>query len=169
MTRGRNGELTDGYRLLWLAKERNDIPVRAEYWSSPSATVSNRSEVTGFRELHPGVWFPTEVVTTVYNPDDSREGREAAVILTETFRLVEGTLSPTVADDAFELPAFPAGTRVAVYEDGDRVESFVVERDGDIGPAVPPVVGRSPDRVWWPWAVAAAVLAAIGVAVIRRE
>lgn len=55
-----SGEIHDRY-ILWLAEERNYIPVRQEGYTfrwSKDVPVSE-AEVSEWREVKPGVWFPS--------------------------------------------------------------------------------------------------------------
>ena len=162
-----DGSRSDGVYKLWLAVDRNYIPVRFEYQMSRGSPPANDAVVDGFAELQSGVWFPERVTKTVYDPVAAREGLQGEVVRKTIFELVSATVTPEYADDEFALPEFEAGTIVSVYEDGEKVDRFVVEEDGAVEPSVPRIEGRSEEPSRWPWVAGLLALGGLGFAAVR--
>jgi hypothetical protein len=109
--------------FLWLARDRNYLPVRWEwaelFWSDCIPTSA--AYVDDLREAAPGIWFPYHVVETAYdtwNFDGTGSGQ--VLINWRRERQVDNlNLAPDVPDEVF-TPAVPSGTWVYVNDESGR-------------------------------------------------
>jgi len=152
---------------LWLAEERNYIPVRMfGYLFGWSKEIPvGEGTVNEIREIAPGIWFP--YATRVVRYDDiviQRENRQQ-----ESWReehvVEEVSLDPKYDIEFFRNVDFPDGTAVYEVEDRKIVRSYVQgSPEAPGGPA-----GGSISRRWWfLWANAAIVVVIAGLLVARK-
>ncbi len=120
------------FRVLYLATDRNFIPIKLEqYGGNPDFNtlpieVSNCHDL---REIAPGTWYPFHI-TELALGGMVAQGR--IVLQTRRDSQIESaTLSPKVDDSFFHRVILPAGTQVAVLdEDGRRLGTFDQPQDG---------------------------------------
>ena len=156
---------------LWLAEERNLIPVRRlAFTFRYSETIPvGEAFVDKWEELQSGVWFPMHATIVSYNkPLLKREGRQEAQWRKE-FTVDSVSLAPDYDLAFFEDLEFPQGTAVYEVEDGEIVRSRRVGAPG-------PITQEETRRTWfyWMWSLAlplvlVAVLAARKYRADRRS
>lgn len=104
---------------LWLAKDRNYLPVRQESYvlSGPLKLPVGVSFIDDLREAAPGLWFPYHAVYRAHVASDPNEGlAEGRILINWAYedhvRKLE--LNPKVRDDLFQL-ILPQGISVDVF------------------------------------------------------
>jgi thiol-disulfide isomerase/thioredoxin len=120
--------------VLFLATDRNDIPIRMEHYGGNSGY---RSMPTGinhcgdFREIAPGVWYPFRVTELAFdNWIPMAQGRILLNWRRDT-TIESATLAPRADDALFHGVIVPAGTKVQVSDaDGKYVGDFEQPQDG---------------------------------------
>jgi len=107
----KNGRGRNSVRLLWLAKDRNYIPIREEHYAltlDEHLPIAVRT-VTVLREISPDVWFPFKASCVVFERTrdaDLSTGRLVVMYGTD-YRTEKVTLDPNVPPEQFskiELP-----------------------------------------------------------------
>ena len=103
---------------LWLAEDRNYLPVRKRYYTLRWSTLRPIVEgaVDELRELKPGVWFPFAAHLTSYQPIALQGGRQL-VQWRWKYQVVDASLDPHYAAACFRDLDFPRRTRVPEDED----------------------------------------------------
>jgi hypothetical protein len=106
-----SGDIHDRY-VLWLAEERNYIPVRSEgytfRWSKDLPVAE--SDVTEWRELRKGVWFPIRGEVSRY--DSFTIQREGKMVLSwqQQYTVKSVSLNPKVGKSFFQVLPTGKGT-----------------------------------------------------------
>lgn len=117
-----------GYRLIWLAVDRNYIPIRCDsyrtMWSEKVPRASGH--VTELREIAPGVWFPWHMVYTLHVPEKVRQG-QIVVHETTEYTTDKAELSPRYEISLFRNIPFPDGVRVYEVRNGEIVNKYWTE------------------------------------------
>lgn len=158
-----------GSTELWLAEERNFIPARLvdySFWLSRTEPAG-AGEVTEWREIEPGIWFPWRSTVHAYHVGqlrppgkDNRQSRRDI-----TFESVQ--LRPEHALSFFRLE-FPPGTHVYELEEGEIQRSYMAGSPAD--PKTREQIRASRWHRWWVvLGVIACVLAVIVVVRYRRR
>lgn len=117
-----HGDQTDPhvFFFLWLAKERNYLPVRREWYDLGWSTrlPGEMATVSEWREIVPGRWFPIQVIVLKYHNFHAEGLCEGRLIVQwrQDRRIENVSLNPDVPDDFFEL-SMPAGTTVNVQDE----------------------------------------------------
>ncbi|WP_298869027.1 hypothetical protein [uncultured Gimesia sp.] len=107
---------------LWLARDRNFIPIRTLYYHyKDSKTLPNReSIVDAWREVRPGVWYPVKSHTNRFSSLTLRqEGRQKISWRTKN-DVKSVSLDPPISPEVFSKVEFPPGTAVYQVKDGKR-------------------------------------------------
>lgn len=137
---------------LWLAEERNLIPVRRLAFTFRISDTIPVGEATvhEWKELQPGVWFPMHATMVSYSkPLLEREGRQESQWRKE-FTVDSVSLTPDYDLAFFRDLEFPQGTAVYEVEDGKIVRSHRVGAPGD-------VTREEASRTWILWACSLAL------------
>ncbi|MCA9098883.1 MAG: hypothetical protein KDA36_10860, partial [Planctomycetaceae bacterium] len=120
-----------GKVILWLAEARNYLPLKIEFFSrdNENRPPDLMSRTTDFREVAPGVWYPSRCESVTYrnrfvrpqagsnvlsNPDEREVGHRREMTLQEV------SLSPAFDRSHFELfvpPQSPRPSRYDTYEE----------------------------------------------------
>lgn len=100
---------------LWLAADRNWLPIRVRVLSHKYSTTLPHSEadVSDFRELEPNVWCPTHARTMTFIGDSLRKYGRQERSFGRTFYVSRFTLSPAYPKEFFQSLDIPNG--VSVY------------------------------------------------------
>ena len=129
---------------LWLARDRNLIPLRHE-WHEPRwhATLpTGVSFAEDFREIRPGIWCPYRITNLAFQKH-SRDGLVVNQVVLQwkhDVTVERVTLAPNVDDRLFSELSIPAGTKVQVQDEQGKY----------IGDYSQPETGRldvSPDQL----------------------
>jgi hypothetical protein len=108
-------------RYLWLAIDRNYLPVRTEAYSRASGLKwpVEVGEIDEMREVEAGIWFPSRIAITVFRDPESRKVEN----VTE-FKTTKISLNPNY-DKAFfsEIP-IPADAFVYEVKNGKAIKSL---------------------------------------------
>ncbi|MCH9653224.1 MAG: hypothetical protein K0U86_15370 [Planctomycetes bacterium] len=117
---GSNGKPSSRHEI-WLAKERNLIPVRRldyKYRWSKEIPVSE-SIVDEWKELRPGVWFPMKAHTNRYNFLSKKPIEKRELMWRRQYAVKSITLNPPQrAPDVFNKLEFPKGMPLRVIKNG---------------------------------------------------
>ena len=135
-TSPRGGSPYDRWEL-WLAEDRNYLPVEMTSWTfihSKQLPLSS-GRVTELQEIAPGIWFPFDVQVTAYNPASLRESRQM-VQWTRHHVCEAATLDPHYDITYFRDLAFPDGTVIYEVKDGQIVHGSVKGAPGASGIAM---------------------------------
>ena len=130
---------------LWLAEERNYLPIEMKSWtfSYSEQLPFSAGEAKEFREIAPGVWLPFDVNVVAYDPIILQsEGRQMPN-WRRRFVVEEASLDPNYPFSYFHDVVMPEGT--VVYE----VENRTVKRSHRIG--APEVSSDSSTNRGAPW------------------
>jgi hypothetical protein len=142
-------------RELWLAEERNYLPVRLLSWTfrhSKETPILDGS-VDELREVKPGIWFP--ILTHVSRYDSGMLKREGAQRLQwkEEYVVKDVSLDPDYDMAFFRELTLPERTAVYEVQGDDIVKSYRVGApDGPDGPD-----GARIDRFRYGWMILASV------------
>lgn len=120
-------EVTDTYRL-WLAEDRNYIPIRSEGYSHKWSTEKPHGigAVTAFQEVAPGVWCPSKANVTTYDGSVLKSDGKQVPGWEETYELESFSLAPAYPVEFFKELSIPDGTAVYhVDSSGNIVDSYV--------------------------------------------
>jgi hypothetical protein len=120
--------------FVWLARERNYLPIRCEWVELRRSDhiPTGVSQVADLREVAPGLSFPYHVVETAYQTTGfDGTGSGQVLINWRRERVVDDlNLDPDVADELFS-PAAPSGTWVSVSnESGQSIGRIRQKGDG---------------------------------------
>ena len=122
-----NGTRHNGWEL-WLAGERNYIPVRRfgfTYRWSPELPVAE-AEVLEWQEVKPDVWFPIKARTVRYHSSTVQQQRIQKITWTKEVTVAKVEVNPEVAENEFRELEFPTGTKIRIQEE-DQPPRFIVE------------------------------------------
>ncbi|HVC94985.1 MAG TPA: hypothetical protein VND64_14915 [Pirellulales bacterium] len=151
---------------VWLAEERNYMPVRTRgfYYNYSKDIPSEEGAASDFREIAPGVWFPFRAEVTLYDGLTLMMQRKLEVHGRYRLTVEEASLHPSYEQAYFEDVVFPDGT--AVYE----VENSQIKKSYRVGTPDAPAVAAAKAKRWWVLAAFAATAAlALAIAVARRR
>jgi hypothetical protein len=116
-------------RILWLAVDRNYLPVRNEVYRDDSfgkfhaTTISTIDE---WKEIAPGIWAPLSATEQTWDAPALFEDKKEIVANTIKHRLVKSDLNPHYDDSFFQQMDIPNG--IPVHElnaNGDIVRTTV--------------------------------------------
>jgi hypothetical protein len=134
-------------RHLWLATERNYLPVKTEAFDTDwSKTLPGEvGHMSDFREIAPGIWLPFQRTTITYT--DYKLGKNKVVVnnIRET-TLTKVDLNPRYDISLFRDIPIPDGTRVYEVKDDRIINEY------NQGERTSP--HWQPRRPWWRWLVA---------------
>ena len=115
------------FHVLWLAVERNYLPVRMESFAPTFTNNKDHPLATArssdFREIHAGVWLPFRRSYVVYCEVDLRKNK-AVVSNTEEAYIEKVNTNPDYDLDLFRIP-IPDGTKVHEMNGGKIIKSYV--------------------------------------------
>jgi hypothetical protein len=105
---------------LWLAEEKNYIPLRMESYDSSFSRDVPLAEgtVTEWRELKSGIWFPMRVEILHYDHGQVQRDQKKVLDGSWTYACDKVSLEPRYDAAYFQAIKIPAGT--AVYEIEDK-------------------------------------------------
>ena len=112
------------YRDLWLARDRNLLPIRSLYQDcTVHATLpSSMAYSTDLREIKPGIWCSTRTNQLSFEIAPSGLAVSRVTLRQRCDTLVEEiSLEPIVADNLFSELAVQQGTNVRVIDDEHRL------------------------------------------------
>ncbi|QDT24855.1 hypothetical protein Enr10x_01470 [Gimesia panareensis] len=103
------GQKRHDYSRLWLAPERNWIPIREEgYALGYSETIPLQiSEVTDWHQLADGIWFPHKIREVIHDEQSAANGKTVVSNQSET-TLTEISFSPNYDLKYFQDTKIPA-------------------------------------------------------------
>jgi beta-lactamase regulating signal transducer with metallopeptidase domain/uncharacterized GH25 family protein len=120
--------------VIWLARDRNLLPIRMECHRSGEKHPTSVASVDELRELRPGLWFPVKATILAYqnvmidssvNPEALQWRRQITVD--------EVALDPEVDAKLFSTVEVPKDTTVvALNYDGQRVGEFKQPETGNL-------------------------------------
>jgi len=119
---------------LWLAQDRNYLPVRlVAYTFHCSSTVPlGESVVDEMRQIEAGVWFPFHVQVSGFNPWLVQAKGEQKLLWRQTFVTEEVSLHPNHPPEYFSDVTFPAGTAVYEVSGAQITRSYVIGAPNDV-------------------------------------
>jgi hypothetical protein len=150
---------------LWLAEDRNYIPVRLMVynlgWSRELACTEG--SVSAFREVREGVWFPAEASVLRYADAALHYKKRQEPYGRYTYHVKDVSLNPKYDVAFFRDLTFPPGTAVYEMQNDKILKSYTIGQAGD--PALAP-------RRWLWWILGlnvALVVAIVGAIYLRRR
>ena len=114
-----------GLRSVWLAPERNYLPIKTEFYTDDKEAVACEvGTVEDLREVKPGIWFPFRRTITVY---DDLESTATNKVLSnvETSTVEKLDLEPNYPLAQFRDIPIPDGSAVYEIQDGRIFKSYV--------------------------------------------
>jgi hypothetical protein len=116
-------------RFLWVAPDRNYLPIRTEFYNrgrwKQGANPADVGTATDVREIAPGVWFPFRVVYDVYDVRLERETGKRQVQNRHVYTFGKAELDPHYDISLFRDIPFPDGTSVYHVENGKIVRKYI--------------------------------------------
>ncbi len=116
--------------VLWLASDRNYIPIRVLVYSHQFSEDLPYTEgvVESFKEVAPGVWFPSAAKITVYDNRVLGQEKRQVPAWEQRYTVKEISLHPSFPVEFFRDLEIPDGTTVYhVDVAGNTSKSFVKE------------------------------------------
>jgi hypothetical protein len=112
---------------LWLAEERNYLPVRMlGYTFRISDTLPVGEGTLGdLREIKPGLWFPFNAKVTAFNKMAMKAWRNGEFQWEYHYETSKASLGPMYAPAYFSDVEFPDGTKMYEVEDGAIKRSYI--------------------------------------------
>lgn len=114
--------------ILWLASDRNDIPIRVVVYSHNLSEDLPYSEgvVESFKEVAPGVWFPLAGKITVCDNRVLQREKRQSPAWEQRYTVKKISLDPKFPLEFFRDLEIPDGTTVYhVDAAGNTIESHV--------------------------------------------
>lgn len=107
---------------LWLARERNLIPVKMAHYTSPKPRIMTGSgEIQAWREVHEGVWSPARCLLNTYGGDETRESYREEGGYSSTTTVEKINLNPSYTRDYFSKVEVPKGAKVYVLDAAGKI------------------------------------------------
>jgi len=123
---------------LWLAEERNFIPVRQEFYElrRSEKLPTAISAVTQWKEIDSGIWFPAQASLFVCNSTRGEGLCENRLILNYRYdyKIRNVKLEPTVDLKLFHEITVPQGTSVTVFNENGKRTRYKQEKTGNLNP-----------------------------------
>ncbi|QDT96804.1 outer membrane lipoprotein-sorting protein [Gimesia aquarii] len=116
-------------RDLWLARDRNLIPIRklCFYYRDSTELPNMECLVEAWQEVRPGVWFPRKAYTERYNSMILKRTGKQQTSWRYDYSVETVELDPKLPKDIFTKLDFETGTRVNVFQDDKMTRSFTQE------------------------------------------
>ncbi len=132
---GRHKERPTNPMVLWLATDRNDIPIRLEHYAQAKdhePVLTAIGTCSDFRELAPGLWFPFHATKLATNGLSMMQG-----LVTLTLRHdIQITAVKTAArpeESLFREVVVPEGIQVGLFDRQNKlVRQLVQEKEGNM-------------------------------------
>jgi hypothetical protein len=139
--------------LLWLAIERNYLPIRFEDFNmmdDKQAPVSiAKSE--DIREIEPGVWCPHKVVMLFYEHAPYNESKKIVLEAERVYTLKFLDFKPNHPKEFFQSVKIPEGSEVYIRKSGQTVDRYIK------GLAKP--IPIEPRKSTWKWVIGGIAIA----------
>lgn len=116
-------------RELWLARDRNLIPVRSlgyTYRDSKEMPIAE-AIVDEWQEVRPGVWFPRQAHYKRFDSFTVRRKGQQKLSWQVKYNINSVHLDPQFPPDVFTTLKFPSGTKVTVVKDGKIIKTIDAE------------------------------------------
>lgn len=147
----------EGGLRLWLARDRNLLPVKLEKLEKLPTVMARVDEL---REVGPGVWLPARASVTHYNAALSKKAGRLVLAHETHYELVEARLHPNYPDSFFRDVPIPDGMTVYELRGGKIVKSYI--QGGE--------KGKQSGRLWrWLVPVGLVGLGGSAIAAIRHR
>jgi hypothetical protein len=122
----------DPLRFVWLAPERNYLPVRTEFYNLASSANWNANgvlpdeigEASDFREIAPSVWLPFRTSLVVYDSWAYAINKTRAISNAEDRVVDKAGLDPHYDIKLFRDIPFPDGASVYEIKNGKILKSY---------------------------------------------
>ena len=121
------GDVTTGegrppanYRVLWLAADRNYIPVKFAIYGRDFGVPRNPTGISrcdDFRQIAPGLWYPFRSTLMSFDGWKELAGRGIVLETQRVYQVESANLSPNVNPALFRDVVLPAGTKVVLRDD----------------------------------------------------
>jgi thiol-disulfide isomerase/thioredoxin len=137
----RAGQPPSSFMALWLATDRNYIPIKLEHYGGnfglqPMPTGISRSD--DFREVAPGLWYPFRSTLLAFNNWVDMAQRRLTLNWRRVYEVESATPAPAADAALFHDVILPAKTKVQVSDqDGRFLGEFEQAEEGvaEIAPA----------------------------------
>jgi len=120
--------------LIWLATERNLIPVRCESYQATDSLPYEISEIDNFSEVAPKVWYPSHFFRYVFRRRVSPSMQDGFLFLEQFWdykvRSVE-LKAPTSPNDYGQI-VVPEGTLVQYYDKTGRLFTKIAQSSSSV-------------------------------------
>jgi hypothetical protein len=141
-------------RVLWIAKDRNFIPIKSVGYLPRCSEDYPISEARAFefKEVEPGVWLPMKYHRTIYSDYDLMKEKKHIKSNVEDWEVKRVSLHPNYGKEFFSRVDIPPGTLVAEVVNNKVVKQYRTE------PA-PPAPHWVTDWRWWLLALIVGIVA----------
>ncbi len=121
------GPVKSGENVVWLAQERNFLPVKTDgyYFRASVDLPISECVLSDLREIDPGVWFPFHAVLTVYDEVSLREDNAVMLAWQDEYEIEKVSLHPNYDISLFRDIEIPRGIPVYGVEHGDEGQKVV--------------------------------------------
>ncbi len=139
--------------LLWLAIERNYLPIRFEDYNmmddrkAPKAVAKSED----IREIEPGIWCPHRVVMTSYGHVQYNSEKKLVLETERVYTLKFLDFKPNHPKEFFQSVKIPEGALVFVKKNGQVIQDYTK------GLAKPRAI--APQKSTWKWLIVGIAIA----------
>lgn len=119
-----------GRDILWLATDRNHLPVRLDHYTLNISSLEPVSEtrMTDLREIAPGVWFPFGLSETKYDSPALATADRRQIAWTRETKIEAVGIAPKHETEFFQAIVFPEGTKISERSaDGKLIPDIRIE------------------------------------------
>ncbi len=126
------------YHIIWVAPERNYLPIRTEFHSSQRSKTlpTSIANVEKLREIQPGIWMPIKWSKHTYHDIQSGTGlceNRMIVNWSQENVLRNVTLNPNVDPVLFTNVVAPTGTELSIRDEtGESIGSAIQTETGTL-------------------------------------
>lgn len=138
-------ENIQGISELWLATDRNYIPIkRVTYVPVYAGDVPGETnEITGFRQIGPDVWYPTEMITDIADDFTALRHKKRITAAREVCKIVNVALNPSIDKKVFSDVEFPSSA-VVYHVKNDQIVDTTYPSVGFLPTRVPQHSAKPP-------------------------
>jgi hypothetical protein len=147
--------LINTLRFMWLAEDKNYIPVQSIAYLPPASTEKPiaTGSADGLKEVQPGIWLPMKYHREVYDLESLRDFHKHVLATVEDWSVKKVSLDPHYPPEFFRDVEFPPGTLVYEVKNEKITNSYRTDE-------VPKAASKWARVRWWMLGLLAVILAA---------
>ena len=130
-----NNDDTTHFAFLWLARDRNLLPVRLAFYNPVRYQTRPQgiSFVEELREIRSGQWFPFKTTHLTYQQNGGMKDNPPLLQSRKVKQIEKVILAPQVDDKLFSVVEVPKDTLVFVFDrDGEGIGDFRQPSTGNL-------------------------------------